>query len=393
MEQDTWGIPKKAERKSDLNFGNNGTKQTGGKRRTQETVDWKNTAEYRMIMEQNKRREALKAEAKQVKENCVTKIFQMYGKDLGNSLAQKLARIQNAEKNIKSSTGREQEFLNLRIKTLWVNISENRGQPICLNNLQGRRPPSEPPPGVLFNSVPPDVANALDDLDCLPKPHPSPSVVNVELDENIDMVIYSSGDSSCISASPSASSHHWIYRERRRQHLYRARRKRQRHRNSRLARQSQSTAPAVYPPAHIPPPTHMPEGHRLQLLRAEASRQRRSLRIRGVPRSMALTRQETPEGEGRNDDTGAGNRGGGGGVFSIFLVPVFVLFTYVWTYSSNSKEEEERVEGREIGGTNRVRAGRESPRRWGGAPARWPWLVSRSNTPNSRFLLFRHKWR
>ena len=318
-----------------------------------------------MIMEQNKRREALKAEAKQVKENCVTKIFQMYGKDLGNSLAQKLARIQNAEKNTKSSTGREQEFLNLRLKTLWVNISENRGQPICLNNLQGRRPPSEPPPRVLFNSVPPDVANALDDLDCLPKPHPSPSVVNVELDENIDMVIYSSGDSSCISASPSASSHHWIYRERRRQHLYRARRKRQRHRNSRLARQSQSTAPAVYPPAHI--------GR--------------------VPRSMALTRQETPEGEGRNDDTGAGNRGGGGGVFSIFLVPVFVLFTYVWTYSSNSKEEEERVEGREIGGTNRVRAGRESPRRWGGAPARWPWLVSRSNTPNSRFLLFRHKWR
>ena len=119
--------------------------------------------------------------------------------------------------------------------------------------------------------------------------------------------------------------------------------------------------------------------------------------------SEATEEEVAPEGadhkEGGNCKRPA--RGQGGARVVAFSFFVFIAYTYawagyIWGRVGAEREEEKTREGegsereRKI---NRESDGRESPRGRGVAPARWPWLVSRCNTPNSRFLLFRHKWR
>ena len=239
-------------------------------------------------------------------------------------------------------TGREQDLVKLGLKALWANLREEGGHPIFLSNLQATSPP----------------------------------------------LAVSSVDDGGSSRNTLLSTVHRTHCEQRRQHLCKARNRR---------RHISTPAPPLLP-APAGPPAFSHTAHRQHLL-VEARRMRRLVSGRhigttttGAACSPPEPRQEGPEAE--RDNTGAGSRGAASVVLSFSFV-VFVLFAYAWGgVSGNRREEgEEGVEGRELGGTNRGRAGRESPRRWGGPPARWPWLVSRSNTPNSRFLLFRHKWR
>ena len=198
---------------------------------------------------------------------------------------------------------------------------------------------------------------------------------------------------------------HAHHRAQRRHRLYCGRSKRQRRHHNQQAPFSDSTEDSITVP---PPPRALRKlsdplclSHSYSTENGRSASPQEKERKEGPPlannEDSGAARRETPrrtrplERPTPSQSHRKTRRKEGGSVVPaiLSLLPFVISFFLILFYDEGTRHERESREESH----NRVLNGKESPRGGVVPSAHWPWLVSRWNNPNTRFLLFRHKER